>query len=286
MDITDLSFICALVTEVLVSIATALLGVTLVLRRLSFIGDGLSHVAFGALAAATVCGFEDTPLVIALPIVAASSVLLLNSRSVAKIRGDAALAILTSVSLSAGYLLIHFHENLASHHSHEHMDAAEGHCPSHEIVETLLGSSSLADFTPSDIVLSVVLSVMVIAFFILFRKRIFAVSFDPEFSKVIGIRVSWWESALAVLSSIVILLAMKLVGALLVSALIVFPAVTAMKIAQSFAATLVVAAVVAAVTTATGFITAGVAGIPTGATIVAVSAVVFIVIALVRGNKS
>lgn len=272
---SQMQFFLAFAACTLVSVATALLGVTLVLRRLSYMGDGLSHIAFGAMAVATVCGLSGHLFLATLPLVAIASLFLLNSRSRIRLRADAALAMMISASLAAGYLLRHFHE--AGHH--DEADHADGCC---DVCTTLFGSGSLLDLSSGDVWLSLAVSALVVAFFVLFRRRIFAVSFDPDFALTCGIRVGWWESALAVLSAVAILLAMKVAGTLLVSALVVFPVAVAMRFSRSFASTLVLSAAVAAAMTAAGLSLAAVCSTPPGPTIVVLDALVYLAAIFLR----
>lgn len=301
----NLSFWLSLAACASVAVATALLGVTLVLRRLSYMGDGLSHIAFGAMAIATACGLGGHLFLAVLPLVALAAVFLLNSRGKFAIRGDAALAMMIAASLAVGYILRQSHEEPVEHchaceevaamtaehehvhaHAHEHAhEHAHGEsCGACEVCDTLFGTGSLSSITSGEALLAIALSLAVVAFFVLFRRRIFAVSFDPEFAEVCGIRVSWWESVLAILSAVSILLAMKITGTLLVSAMVVFPAVAAMRFARSFASTLALSAVVAATTTAGGIFLAGASKWPPGATVVLVDALIFVFLSFKKPN--
>ena len=250
----------ALFAGVLVALATALLGVVLVLRRLSYIGDGLSHVAFGAMAVGTAVGLADD-LALTVPVTAASAVLLLRSGRGTRLRGDAALAILSVTALAFGYLLMNLSPrspNIAG-----------------DVCTTLFGSISIITLSARDVWLSGALSAAVVVFFALFRNRLFEVSFDADFAIACGTRTVFWESAVAVLSAIVIVLAMKLAGTLLVSALLVFPAVSAMRLRKSFQGVMLAAAVFSVVCALVGMLVAIAAGTPVGATIVAVDALAF-----------
>ncbi len=252
----------ALFAGVLVALATALLGVVLVLRRLSYIGDGLSHVAFGAMAIGTAVGLADD-LALTVPVTAASAVLLLRSGRGERLRGDAALAILSVTALAFGYLLMNLSPrspNIAG-----------------DVCTTLFGSISIITLSARDVWLCGALSTAVVAFFALFRNRLFEVAFDTDFATACGTRTGFWECAVAVLSAVVIVLAMKLAGTLLVSALLVFPAVSAMRLCKSFRGVIAAAAALSVASALGGILVAIAAGTPVGATIVAVEAVVFAV---------
>ncbi len=244
----------ALLAGLLIALATALLGVTLVLRRLSSIGDGLSHVAFGTMAVAGALSFADR-LSLSLPVTAACAVALLRSGRGARIRGDAALAMLSVGAMGLGYLLMNLFpgsSNVAG-----------------DVCSTLFGSTSILTLSPGDVRLCAALSLLVAAFFALFRHRVFEVVFDPDFARSCGTRTALWETALAVLSAVVIVIAMRLVGTLLVSALLVFPAVGAMRVGRSFLAVLLVAAATGVSCALVGILASILAGTPVGSTIVA-----------------
>jgi zinc transport system permease protein len=256
----------ALVAGLLVALAAALLGVTLVLRRLSYIGDSLSHVAFGTMAVAGALNFSDR-LALSLPITAVCAVALLRSGRGAKIRGDAALAMLSVGAMALGYLLMNLYpgsSNVAG-----------------DVCSTLFGSTSILTLSASDVWLCAALSAAVAIFFAFFRHRIFEVVFDPEFARASGTRVGAWETALATLSSVVIVLSMRLVGTLLISALLVFPAVGAMRVCRSFRAVLGCAAAVGVLCAAIGIVVSILAGTPVGSTVVAADIAAFILLATI-----
>lgn len=251
---------CALAAGVLIALCSSLLGVTLVLRRLSFIGDGLSHVAFGSMSVAAVAGLADRmPLTLALTMVCA--VLLLRSGHSARMRGDAAIAILSVGSLAAGYLLMN-------------LFAASSNL-SGDVCTALFGSTSILTLTPAEVWLCAGAAAVVVTLFLLFYNKLFAVTFDEDFSRAAGVGTKRLDLLLALLFAAVIVLSMRLVGSLLVSALVVFPAVSAMQVFGSFRAVTVGAAALSVTCAAVGILTAVLAGTPVGATVVAVELAAF-----------
>ena len=255
----------ALIVGVLIALCASLFGVTLVLKRFSFIGDGLSHVAFGALAVASVCNLTDEMLLV-LPVTVIAAVLLLRSSRSAKLQGDAAIAVLSVGTLALGYLLM----NLFSTSTNL----------SGDVCSTLFGSTSILTLTRAEVWLCVVLSAAVIALFFLFYHRIFAVTFDEAFASATGLPASRYSLLIAVVVAVIIVLAMNLVGSLLISALIVFPALSAMRLFKSFRAVTLCAAVVSVVCAVAGILISILAGTPVGSTIVAVDLAVFGLFAL------
>ena len=255
----------ALIVGVLIALCASLFGVTLVLKRFSFIGDGLSHVAFGALAVASVCNLTDEMLLV-LPVTVSAAVLLLRSSRSAKLQGDAAIAVLSVGTLALGYLLM----NLFSTSTNL----------SGDVCSTLFGSTSILTLTRAEVWLCVVLSVVVIALFVVFYDRIFAVTFDEAFAAATGLPAGRYSLLIAVVIAVIIVLAMNLVGSLLISALIIFPALSAMRLFKSFRAVTVCAAVVSVVCAAAGILISILAGTPVGSTIVAVDLGVFALFAL------
>lgn len=255
----------ALVVGVLIALCSSLLGVTLVLKRFSFIGDGLSHVAFGAMAVAAVLGLtDDMPLTLGITIV--SAILLLRTGRNTKIKGDAAIAMISVGSLAIGYLLM----NLFSTSSNL----------SGDVCSTLFGSTSILTLTRTEVRLCVVLSVIVAAIFILFYNKIFAVTFDESFAKAVGTKADRYNLLIAVTTAVVIVLAMNLVGSLLISALIIFPALSAMRVYQNFRAVTICSAVLSVCCAALGILISILAGTPVGSTIVAVDLAAFLVFSL------
>lgn len=255
----------ALIVGVLIALCASLFGVTLVLKRFSFIGDGLSHVAFGALAVAAVFNLTNEMLLV-LPVTVIAAILLLRSGQSAKLQGDAAIAVLSVGTLAIGYLLM----NLFSTSTNL----------SGDVCSTLFGSTSILTLTQAEVWLCVVLSVVVIALFVVFYNRIFAVTFDEAFASATGLPASRYSLLIAVVVAVIIVLAMNLVGSLLISALIIFPALSAMRLFKSFRAVTICAAVVSVVCAVAGILISILAGTPVGSTIVAVDLGVFALFAL------
>lgn len=252
----------ALIVGVLIAFCSSLLGVTLVLKRFSFIGDGLSHVAFGAMSIAAVMNISnEMPLVMAVTII--SAVLLLCGGKRAKLKGDASIAVISVTSLAAGYLLM----NLFSASSNL----------SGDVCSTLFGSTSILTLSKAEVWLCTIMSVIVTAVFILMYNKIFAVTFDEDFARAAGTRADIYNFIIAVTVAVVIVLAMNLVGSLLISALVIFPALSAMRLFKSFKSVTVCAAVLSVICSFAGIITAILAGTPVGSTIVAVQAAAFFI---------
>lgn len=245
----------ALIVGVLIALCSSLLGVTLVLKRFSFIGDGLSHVAFGAMAIAAVLQItNEMPLVMVITIL--SAVLLLRTGQNTKIKGDAAIAMISVGSLAIGYLLM----NIFSTSSNL----------SGDVCSTLFGSTSILTLSPVEVWLCVGMSVLVVAVFILFYNKIFAVTFDESFARAAGTKAGLYNLLIAVVVAVIIVLAMNLVGSLLISALVIFPALSAMRMFKSFRSVTVCAAVLSVFCALLGILASILAGTPVGSTIVAV----------------
>lgn len=260
----------ALIVGVLIAFCSSLLGVTLVLKRFSFIGDGLSHFAFGAMSIAAVMNISnEMPLVMAVTII--SAVLLLCGGKKAKLKGDASIAVISVTSLAVGYLLM----NLFSASSNL----------SGDVCSTLFGSTSILTLSKAEVWLCTAVSVLVTAVFILLYNKIFAVTFDEDFARAAGTRADIYNFVIAVTVAAVIVLAMNLVGSLLISALVIFPALSAMRLFKSFKSVTVCAAVLAVVCSFAGIITAILAGTPVGSTIVAVQAAAFFIICIIGNLK-
>ena len=252
----------ALIVGVLIALCSSLLGVTLVLKRFSFIGDGLSHVAFGAMAIAAVLGLtDDMPLTLGVTVVCA--VLLLRTGQNTKIKGDAAIAMISVGALAIGYLLM----NLFSTSSNL----------SGDVCSTLFGSTSILTLSKSEVWLCAGLSVVVVAVFLLFYNKIFAVTFDEDFAKAVGTKADLYNLLIAVIVAVVIVLAMNLVGSLLISALVIFPALSAMRLFQNFRSVTVCSAVLSVSCAALGILISILAGTPVGSTIVAVDILAFLI---------
>lgn len=250
----------ALIVGVLIALCSSMLGVTLVLKRFSFIGDGLSHVAFGAMAVAAVLQFSNNMLFV-LPVTVVCAVLLLRTGRSAKINGDAAIAMLSVGALAIGYLLM----NVFSVSSNV----------SGDVCTTLFGSTSILTLTQTEVWLCAVLSVLVMAVFVVFYNKIFAVTFDESFAQATGTRANLYNLLIAMMIAVMIVLAMNLVGSLLISALVIFPALSAMRVFKSFFSVTVCAAVVSVICAAAGLLISILAGTPVGSTIVAADIAVF-----------
>ena len=258
----------AVIAGVLISLCAGLLGVTLVLKRYSMIGDGLSHVAFGAMAVAAVLGFA--PMAVALPVTVGAAVLLLVASERGLIKGDAAIAMLSAGALAVGYLLLNL------------FPSANNGSLSGDVCSSLFGSTSMMTLSAADVWLCVGLCVVVLGFFILCYHRIFAVTFDQRFATATGLRASVYNFMIAAVSGVVIVLAMKLVGALLISALIIFPALSAMRLFRSFKSVTLCSAVLAVTGSLVGLLLSLLYSTPTGATVVAVHIVIFALFSILR----
>lgn len=250
----------ALIVGVMIALCSSLLGVTLVLKRFSFIGDGLSHVAFGAMAVAAILNFSNDMLFI-LPVTVICAILLLRTGQNTKIKGDAAVAMISVGALAIGYLLMNIFST--------------GPNLSGDVCSTLFGSTSILTLTAGEVGLCVALSILVVILFILFYNKIFAVTFDENFAKATGTRADLYNFLIAVITAVIIVLAMNLVGSLLISALVIFPALSAMRIFKSFLSVTVCSAVLSVFCALTGILISVVAGTPVGSTIVAADIAAF-----------
>ena len=252
----------ALIVGVLIALCSSLLGVTLVLKRFSFIGDGLSHVAFGAMAIASVLNITNNMLFI-LPVTVICAILLLRAGQNTRIKGDAAIAMISVGALAISYLLM----NLFSASPNI----------SGDVCSTLFGSTSILTLTKGEVWLCAILSIVVVAIFILFYNKIFAVTFDENFAKATGTRANAYNLLIAVVIAVIIVLAMNLVGSLLISALVIFPALSAMRLFKSFRSVTISAAVMSVISATAGILISILAGTPVGSTIVAVDIAVFLI---------
>lgn len=252
----------AIIVSVLVALSSSLLGVTLVLKRFSFIGDGLSHVAFGAVAIASVLKISNK-MSLALPITIICAVLLLRTGQKAKIKGDASIAMISVGSLAFAYLIMNVFASSAN--------------ISGDVCTTLFGSTSILTLTPREVILSMVLSIMVVLIFIIFYNKIFAVTFDESFAKAAGTKADAYNLLVAVVIAVIIVLAMNLVGSLLISALVIFPALSAMRIFKSFKSVTIFSAIFSVICALLGLIISTLAGTPVGSTIVAIDVAAFLV---------
>lgn len=255
----------ALAAGVLTALCSSLLGVTLVLKRYSFIGDGLSHVAFGAMSIAAVLSVK-TELIVVLPVTVLCAVLLLKTGANARIKGDAALAMLSVGSMACGYLLLNMFSASAN--------------VSGDVCSTLFGSTSILTLTSADVWVCAIMSVLVILTYVLFYNKIFAVTFDENFARATGVNASAYNLLIAVITAVIIVLAMNLVGALLTSALMIFPALSAMRVFHTFRQVTICSAVIAVASSALGIIISIIFSSPVGATIVVVDLLVFGVFSL------
>ena len=246
----------ALIVGVLVSLCAALLGVSLVLKRYSMIGDGLSHVGFGALAIAS--ALHLAPLAVAVPVVIVTAVLLLRLSQSSRVKGDAMIAIISSSALAIGVICVSLTTGMNT-----------------EVSSYMFGS--ILSLSRSDAILSVILSLAVLALFVLFYPRLFAVTFDESFSKATGTRTELYNTLLAVLTAVTVVLGMRMMGALLISSLIIFPALSAMRVFRSFRSVTVCSAALSVACALAGMLIAIVGGTPVGSTIVAVDILVFFV---------
>lgn len=254
----------ALIVGTLIALCSSLLGVTLVLKRFSFIGDGLSHVAFGAMAIAGVLHITENMLFV-MPVTILCAVLLLRTGKNAKVKGDAAVAMISVGALAIGYLLLNLFSASAN--------------LSGDVCSTLFGSTSILTLSKAEVWLCAALSVIVVALFIRFYNKIFAVTFDEDFARAVGTRVEAYNLLIAVVIAVIIVLAMNLVGSLLISALIIFPAISAMRVFRSFKGVTICSAVLSVACALTGMLIAIVGGTPVGSTIVAVDIAAFLIFA-------
>ncbi len=250
----------AMIVGVLIALSSSLLGVSLVLKRFSFIGDGLSHVAFGAMAVATVLDVGNSTAVV-LPLTVLAAVLLLRTGQNARLKGDAAVAMISVGALALGYLLLNLFSKSAN--------------LTGDVCSTLFGSTSILTLTITDVWVCVAMSALVILIFLLFYHKIFAVTFDETFAKATGIRAEGYNLLIAVVTASVIVLAMNLVGSLLVSALIIFPALSAMRMFKSFRAVILASAVISVACAGAGIFVSILASTPVGATVVCVDMAAF-----------
>lgn len=250
----------ALIVGTLIALCSSLLGVTLVLKRFSYIGDGLSHVAFGALAIGTIFDLTSTSIVV-MPVTVIAAVLILRTGQNPKIHGDAAIAMLSVGSLAIGYLVMHLFSTSAN--------------ISGDVCSTLFGSTSILTLTKAEVWLCVVMSVVVVAVFVILYNRIFAVTFDENFAKATGVKTNLYNTLIAVITAVIIVLAMNLVGSLLISALIIFPALSAMRVVQNFKGVVIYSTVISVFCALFGIVVSILFSTPVGSTIVAADIVMF-----------
>ena len=245
----------AVAVGALVSLCAALLGVSLVLKRCSMIGDGLSHVGFGALAVAT--AMNAAPLAVSVPVVVFAAFLLLRITENSKIRGDAAIALISTSSLAIGVLVVSLTTGMNT-----------------DVCNYMFGS--ILVMSKNDVTLSVILAAVVLAMFVFFYNKIFSVTFDENFAKATGVRAGLYNMLIAFLTAITIVLGMRMMGALLISSLVIFPALTSMRICKKFRNVTICSAVVSITCFFTGVVISYVQAVPTGASVVAVNIAAFL----------
>jgi zinc transport system permease protein len=288
-DYLQISFVQnALIVGTLIALCSSLLGVTLVLKRFSFIGDGLSHVAFGAMAVAGVLGpvlkelklrlgdsgfetslsnvlqfFIDNDMMFILPVTIVCAILLLRTGQNTRIKGDAALAMISVGSLAMGYMLLNLFPKSSN--------------VSSDVCTSLFGSTSILTLTMTEVWLSVCLSAAVVTIFLLFYNKIFAVTFDEDFAHSAGTHVEAYNLLIAVVIAVIIVLAMNLVGSLLISALIIFPAISAMRVCRSFKGVIICSAILSVSCSLIGMLISIFTGTPVGSTIVAADIAAFLI---------
>ncbi len=250
----------ALIVGVLIALCSSLFGVTLVLKRFSFIGDGLSHIAFGAIAIASVLKLSNN-MIFVMPVTIVTAILLLKTGQNTKIKGDAAIAMLSVGSLGVGYLIL----NIFSSSSNL----------SGDVCTTLFGSTSILTLTKNEVILSVIMSIAVMILFCLYYNRIFAVTFDENFAKATGVKADRYNLLIAVVTAVIIVLAMNLVGSLLISALIIFPALSSMRVIQNFKGVVILSAIISVLCAVFGMLSSILFSTPVGSTIVAANIIVF-----------
>ena len=261
----------AFIVGVLIALCASLLGVTLVLKRFSFIGDGLSHVAFGAMAVAAVVGLTNNMLIV-MPVTIISAVLLLKTGSNAKIKGDAAVAMISVGALAVGYMLMNLHPTSSN--------------VSGDVCTTLFGSTSILTLTEEEVWFCAVLSVIVVAAFFFFYHKIFSVTFDENFARATGTRAGSYNLIIAVIIAVIIVIGMNLVGSLLISALIIFPALSAMRLFKSFRSVTICSAILSVGCSSLGILASLLFNTPVGATIVISDMLAFGIFSLIGVFKT
>ena len=262
----------AIVAAMLISLCSALVGVILVLKRYSYIGDGLSHVAFGAMSIALVLGIIQQKMYLVFPITTVAAILILKSGQNKRVQGDAIVGMVSTGALALGYLLMNLFPPTAN--------------ISGDVCSTLFGSTSILTLSKAEVWLCVIASIIVLIIFVMLYPKIFAVTFDENFSKATGLKAGQINLILAVIIAVIVVLAMNLVGSLLISALVIFPALSVMQLFKSFKAVLIGAAVLSEICTVTGMLVAILCSTPVGATIVTVDIIAFIICWLIRAMKA
>lgn len=249
----------ALIVGILVSLCAALLGVSLVLKRYSMIGDGLSHVGFGALAIAA--AVNVAPLALAVPVVVAAAFILLRLSKNGKIKGDAAIALISSSALAIGVIVVSMTTGMNT-----------------DVSNYMFGS--ILSLSSADAALSVILSIIVLVMFVLLYPRIFAVTFDESFAKATGTRADTYNTVIAVLTAVTVVLGMRMMGALLISSLIIFPALTSMRLCRSFKGVILCSAVLSVVCFVAGMVASYALELPSGASVVVVNIIAFLLFSI------
>lgn len=260
----------ALIVGVLTALSSSLLGVTLVLKRYSYIGDGLSHVAFGTVSVATILGISSEMIVV-MPVTIVTAVLLLRTSKNRKIHGDAAIGMISVGSLAIGYLLLNVFSNSAN--------------ITGDVCSTLFGSTSILTLTITDVWICVVMSFVVLVIYFLFYHKIFAITFDEDFAKATGVKADAYNTLLSIVTAIIIVLAMNLVGSLLISALVIFPAISAMGIFKNFKMVVLASGIISVICGVVGLLVSILYSTPVGSTVVVSNIVVFAITRLITFRK-
>ena len=256
----------ALVVGVLIALCSSLFGVSLVLKRFSFIGDGLSHVAFGAMSVSAVLNLANDTL-LTMPITVIVAIVLLKLGDNAKIKGDALIAILSVGSLAIGYMLVNMFSSSAN--------------VSGDVCTSLFGSTSILTLTKAEVIVCITMSLVVISLYIIFYNKIFAITFDETFSKATGVNTERYNLFIAIIIAIIIVLGMNLVGSLLISALIVFPALSAMRLMNNFKAVVICSAIMSIICALLGILSSILLSTPVGSTIVLANIILFILSSII-----
>ena len=256
----------ALVVGVFIALCSSLFGVSLVLKRFSFIGDGLSHVAFGAMSVSAVLNLANDTL-LTMPITILVAIILLKLGENAKIKGDALIAILSVGSLAIGYMLVNMFSSSAN--------------VSGDVCTSLFGSTSILTLTKTEVIVCITMSLVVISLYIVFYNKIFAITFDETFAKATGVNTERYNLFIAIIIAIIIVLGMNLVGSLLISALIVFPALSAMRLMKTFRAVVICSAVMSIICALLGILSSILLSTPVGSTIVLVNIILFILSSII-----
>ncbi len=251
----------ALIVGTFIALSSSLLGVTLVLKKQSFMGDTLSHVAFVAMAVGMVAQFTNN-MILVLPVTIITAIIVLNAKEGAKIKGDAMLALISTGTLAMGYLVINVFSSSAN--------------VSGDVCATLFGSTSILTLKLSDVVLSVALSIIVVIVYVLLYNRIFAVTFDEPFLRASGMKTEKYNTVMSILIAVVITLGMKLVGSLLISALIIFPAISSMRLFTEFKKVVISSGVISVLCAILGILSSILLSTPVGCTIILVNIIVFV----------